>query len=236
MNASSLYSFQNRRFLIYSSIAIVALGAALGTCAFYFDPEISRTIRAYKLPGDIEKGVLLSEAFAHGTGVIAILLAMFLTGVPRYQVLQIAIITVGAGAIANGLKSCFTRIRPHAFDTADKGGELVGAFSEMGSGSFWNAAERSFPSGHSATAVAFALGLAYVFPRARWLFLFLALLACYQRIYVGAHFASDVLWGAAIAGAWTFCCIQMKFFRKWEQHEGTTATIPLPQSNDAHHG
>ena len=235
MNASSLASFRNRRFLIYSSAAIVALGATLGTCAFYFDPEISRTVRAFELPGDIEKGVLLSEAFAHGTGVIAILLALFLTGVPRYQVLQIAVITVGAGAIANGLKSLFTRIRPHAFDDADKGGELMGAFSEMGSGSFWNAAERSFPSGHSATAVAFALGLAYVFPKARWLFLFLALLACYQRIYVGAHFASDVLWGAAIAGAWALCCIQMKFFRKWELNEGTSANLPIPPSNNADH-
>jgi membrane-associated phospholipid phosphatase len=235
LNASSLYSFRNRRFLIYCSAAIVALGAALGTCAFYFDPEISRTIRAYELPGDIEKGVLLSEAFAHGTGVFAILLALFLTGVPRHQVLQIAVITVGAGAIANGLKSCFTRLRPHAFDAADKGGEIIGAFSEMGSGSFWNAAERSFPSGHSATAVAFALGLAYVFPKARWLFLVLALLACYQRIYVGAHFASDVLWGAAIAGTWTLCCIQMKFFRKWESLEEVATKIPLSKTTDVPH-
>lgn len=204
---------RSRRFALVGSLLFVLLGAGLGGIAFRYDPMLSEAIRGRELSGDLEKAVLLSEAFAHGSGVIVILLALMLCGIPKGRLLQILILAAGAGVTANLLKSLFTRVRPYAREALSVA-ENSTAFQEMASGSFWDASLRSFPSGHSATAVGFAIGLAYVFPRARWLFLALALAACYQRVYVGAHYPSDVLWGAVIAGIWGLCCLGSKWYTK----------------------
>lgn len=223
MSTLELSAIQTRRFAIYFSLVSMLLGASVGVLAFRFDPAISAAIRERDLSGDLEKAVLLSEAFAHGSGVLVILLALFLCGIPRGRLWQILILTVGAGVTANLLKSLFTRVRPYARETLAVV-ENSSAFQEMGSGSFWDASIRSFPSGHSATAVAFAIALSYVFPKARWLFVFVALLACYQRIYVGAHYPSDVLWGAAIAGVWGLCCLKSKWYTRL-QERGNVSSV-----------
>ncbi|MBM3968035.1 MAG: phosphatase PAP2 family protein, partial [Planctomycetes bacterium] len=58
---------------------------------------------------------------------------------------------------------------------------------------------RSFPSGHTATAVAMAIGLSYVYPRGRVVFFFMALLASFQRLMSGAHYLSDILASVAMS-------------------------------------
>lgn len=204
-------SVEPRRFAVFCSLASVLIGASMGGVAFRYDHALSEVIRGRELSGDLEKAILLSEAFAHGSGVLVILLALLLCGVSRGKLLQILMLTAGAGVTANLMKSLFTRVRPYAREALAVV-EDASAFQEMGSGSFWDASVRSFPSGHSATAVAFAIGLSYVFPKARWLFLALACAACFQRIYVGAHYPSDVLWGAVIAGVWGLCCLRSKWY------------------------
>jgi membrane-associated phospholipid phosphatase len=59
----------------------------------------------------------------------------------------------------------------------------------------------SFPSGHSVTAFASVVALAYFLPRWRWPLLALGCLVGLSRIIIGAHYPSDVLAGAAIG--WT---------------------------------
>ena len=66
----------------------------------------------------------------------------------------------------------------------------------------------SFPSGHTASAFAFAGVLAFYF-RNKWLSLPLFLYAClvgYSRIYIGDHFLDDVIWGAVIGLASAMVC------------------------------
>jgi undecaprenyl-diphosphatase len=57
----------------------------------------------------------------------------------------------------------------------------------------------SFPSGHSAAAMAVALGFAYGFPDLAALLVMLAVLVGLSRVVLGVHFPGDVLVGQLIA-------------------------------------
>lgn len=56
----------------------------------------------------------------------------------------------------------------------------------------------SMPSGHAMTAFAGAVVLAAVVPRARWALLGLAAGIGLSRVYLGVHYPSDVIAGAAL--------------------------------------
>ena len=60
---------------------------------------------------------------------------------------------------------------------------------------------RSFPSGHSATAFAFATGLGHVSPAAAVPLHALAALVAYSRVHTGVHYPADVLAGAVMGTA-----------------------------------
>jgi undecaprenyl-diphosphatase len=67
----------------------------------------------------------------------------------------------------------------------------------------------SFPAGHAATAFAGATVLSYVVPRAAPVLFVVAALIGFSRVYVGVHYPTDVLAGAAIGvavGALTVLC------------------------------
>jgi len=63
---------------------------------------------------------------------------------------------------------------------------------------------RSFPSGHAANNAAVATVLILFFPRWGWLYLPIALLISYSRIYTGSHWPLDVLAGIllGVLGGW----------------------------------
>ena len=56
----------------------------------------------------------------------------------------------------------------------------------------------SFPSGHAASAFAFATGVARVEPRAGVPLVALAAAVGYSRVHTGVHFPGDVIAGAAV--------------------------------------
>jgi membrane-associated phospholipid phosphatase len=60
---------------------------------------------------------------------------------------------------------------------------------------------RSFPSGHSAAAFAFATGVGHVSPAAAVPLRVLAALVAYSRVHTGVHYPGDVLAGGLMGSA-----------------------------------
>lgn len=90
-----------------------------------------------------------------------------------------------ADLVAIGLKPVFGRERPYA--TLPEADPLLR----------WDVSA-SLPSGHAATSAAGALVLAYLLGRFALPLAVLALAVGYSRLYIGVHYPSDLLAGAAI--------------------------------------
>ena len=60
---------------------------------------------------------------------------------------------------------------------------------------------RSFPSGHAASAFAFATGVGHVLPAAAAPLRALAALVGYSRVHTGVHYPGDVVAGALMGAA-----------------------------------
>jgi undecaprenyl-diphosphatase len=98
----------------------------------------------------------------------------------------IAAVSVGVGSLIVALmKETIDRPRPaHADPGIDT---VVGTPGSP-----------SFPSGHTATAFAAAAVVGAFYPRLRWPLYGLAALVGFSRIYLGVHFALDVVAGAIL--------------------------------------
>jgi membrane-associated phospholipid phosphatase len=200
--------------------ALAAIAAAL-LCplTMQFDAPLSGFLRSWDLPGDLEKAINLSEAFAHGFGVSIILLTVWIISVERRQAIAVAmLITLASGGLANGLKAAVVRVRPHSEGLEVMGQEVSGQNPTAVQRSFWDERQRSFPSGHTATAWGLAIGLGLVYSRGWIMFVLLASLASLQRMTSGAHYPSDVLAGMAIAFLCVVCMLSIPSIRRLLEH------------------
>ena len=182
-------------------MAIGALAACLaGLACTAWDVEISQFFTGIKVPGDLRKAISLSETFAHTSGTLVIFATLLWIDLKnRPKLYRAAIFTLICGVAANAAKIMIPRYRPHSLDESEI--EIVSSWQTWGipwTGSWSEEQLRSFPSGHSATAVAMAIGLAHVYPRGKWIFASLAVFACFQRLESSAHFLSDIMAGVAI--------------------------------------
>jgi len=161
------------------------------------DLQASIWARQKNFSGDLEKTIQLSEAFAHGSGVITIFLVLLCVDINnRKRLWNVAAYVLVVGVLANIAKYFLPRLRPNSgVEIIDIYSTWLPAFTGIGRRSL----ELSFPSGHSATTVALAIALTMIYPRGKWLFATLALMAIWQRVYSGAHYPSDCLAGAGIA-------------------------------------
>jgi len=227
----------NRRgdFLIRSPYGVALAFTLLAVLALPFDAPLARTFIEGDLPGDLVRIVYLSEIFAHGGGVILLLLTAFVLDVAnRRRLVRVGMSALCGGALANSVKMLVARTRPDDFNLnsnilASFEGWLP--FLGLPSAEEWDHSLQGFPSAHAATAVGFALGLAMVYPQGRRLFLAFAALASFQRMVSGSHFLSDVLVGAAlgIVGAAILRrgAFLGKYFDAWENKTSTPTTLPV---------
>jgi membrane-associated phospholipid phosphatase len=93
-----------------------------------------------------------------------------------------------AGLSVMLLKGAFDRARP---PLVDPGLDPVGAVP----------GSASFPSGHAATAFAAAVAVGMLYPRFRTPLLAVAATVALSRVYLGVHFATDVLAGSLLGAA-----------------------------------
>ena len=221
-------------------MAIGALAACLaGLACTAWDVETSRFFSDLKIPGDLRKAISLSETFAHTSGTLVIFATLLWIDIKnRRQIIRAGIFTLICGGVANAAKILIPRNRPHSLDEAET--EILSSWQTWGvpwTGSWHEEQFRSFPSGHSATAVALAIGLTQVYPRGKWIFATLALFACFQRLESSAHFLSDIMAGSAISmliSIWYW-----KPSRRWkrENHfeDSRSTTSATPSSIPADH-
>ena len=83
----------------------------------------------------------------------------------------------------------------------------------------------SFPSGHAASAVAGAIAASRVLPEARMLWMLLALLIAFSRIYVGVHFPLDVLVGTLVGSGCALFVLGGRHPATYNSHVGRV--LPL---------
>ncbi|MBN1588604.1 MAG: phosphatase PAP2 family protein [Pirellulales bacterium] len=167
-----------------------------GFASLAVDRPVSHWCQMGHMPGDLQAPIDWSEVFGHGVGVAILLLVVWtLDPARRWAVARLAAVAYGAGLTADLVKLIIARTRPRAFDFEQGIVESFGRLFPMGAG---GSDLQSIPSAHVATAMGLALGLTWLYPRGRWLFLVLVAMVATQRVSHGAHFFSDTFFGAAV--------------------------------------
>lgn len=191
------------------------LGIVLaGVAALVIDVPVSCWAVTRHYPGLVRELLQIMEIFGHGLGVLVlVVILLVLDRQHRWAVPRLLSAAWGAGLAAGGLKLLAGRTRPMFCNLLinDAGATFVSWLPLYGDGH----THQSFPSAHTATAVAFALMLSRLYPHGRWLFCTAALLVGVQRIQCGAHFLSDVVWGAAAGWLFLVLSFQVRPAARW---------------------
>lgn len=122
-----------------------------------------------------------------GVGFQVILVLVFLL-IPAIRATGIALAIVQASVttVIQILKATIARVRPY---DALAGIKVLKTEKDY-----------SFPSGHTAAAFATAITISRFFPEASFSCLGIAVLIGCSRLYIGAHYPSDVIAGSLISG------------------------------------
>jgi membrane-associated phospholipid phosphatase len=176
-------------------LGVTSLLVILGFASLVVDIPMARWAATDGVPEVIEDVVARTEAFAHGVGIVIVLLAVAVLDPRRRWALPRIILGVaGAGLLVNSLKLLVCRTRPQWLDLTDPAVQSFKGWLPLFT---VGSTDRSTPSAHTAAVIALAVVLSWLYPRGRWLFGSIAFLGAFERIVVGAHFTSDVFWGAA---------------------------------------
>jgi membrane-associated phospholipid phosphatase len=175
-------------------MSTVVLGILLAACAISMLIERSgvRTVLALDFKGDVKRETRWLAQYGQGacTLVVAALVWQIDSrGVPR--ALAILAGVFGTSIAAMIAKRLLSRVRP--------GREDAGRFL----GPHWSHANfrESFPSSHSACAIALSVILAGFYPAGTMVFWVLAIVCAALRYVMDAHWPSDVLGGVALGYA-----------------------------------
>ncbi|MCE9528831.1 MAG: phosphatase PAP2 family protein, partial [Planctomycetales bacterium] len=151
-----------KRLILPIALVILAVGA------FWLDLPIARYFANEPWRGDLNTTVRLCEAFGYGLTAALIVLAAAVLDPRGWRVLpRLALSTYGAGLVADAVKLFVGRHRPK--DVEHIATTALDTFTTWANHQHTHLTQ-SFPSAHPATATGLAMGLAYLYPRRRWLF------------------------------------------------------------------
>jgi membrane-associated phospholipid phosphatase len=175
------------------AIGIVIALAALSAIMMLLERRGLTTTLALEFKGDLKRETrLLAQYGQLVCTILTVILIYQLDQTRGRQICKALVLAVfGATFVATGLKRVLGRVRPRR----ENEGKFLG-FS-------WKHANyrESFPSSHSASAVAFSTVLALAYPQAAVTFWVLALICAGLRYLMDAHWPSDVLGGIALGYA-----------------------------------
>lgn len=79
----------------------------------------------------------------------------------------------------------------------------------------------SFPSSHATNNAAWAALFSVKFPRLKWVFIFIAGMVAYSRVYIGVHYPSDLIAGGLLGVACAFFVLflEKKFIELWNRRK-----------------
>lgn len=186
--------------LIASAIFLI-----LTLVALPFDLRLTGWIRSNHIRGDLERVIMLAEVFGYGWTALFVMITAAQIDQRGWRVVPRLFVTFASVGIAANICKVFfvARWRPNATfqpeHIRESFAQWLPWFDRAALPAPWNRELMSFPSGHTATAVALALSLSILYPRGTVWFCVLAFIAAFQRIESRAHYLSDTLAGAAVA-------------------------------------
>ncbi len=170
-------------------IAFVSMAVASGVLMAVERAGV-RTTLTLSFKGDVKRETRFIAQYGQAvcTAVAAVLVVQLDAGRGRRVVVPLVVAAVGVSVLCTVVKRLTGRVRP--------GREDAGRFL----GPTWKHANarESFPSSHSASAVALSAVLAAAYPPAAVTFWVLALLCAGLRYVLDAHWPSDVVGGVAL--------------------------------------
>lgn len=192
---------------------------AVGIVAFFIfhplDATVNGWLRGLSLAGDVRREWSALQQFGQGVSIAIIaIVIILLEPVRRTRLFDLALALVAVGITVTAMKWLIGRPRPtlndastflfpwntYPIDAPPPGGPIIHAhawdLSAPTHAQLW-----SMPSSHTAFAVVMALFLAVLYPKLRWLVVFLALTVGAGRLVFDAHWLTDVLAGATVAAA-----------------------------------
>ena len=187
----------------------IAIGVALlviGGVLSRFDVAIMKASDPSEWPGDLRRIIQFSELFAHGFGVLLVVIGIWQMAPRQRCYIPRLLACVGFPPVTAHLIKLFVwRRRPtsfldiHMVPHWPKSGDATWVSS--GSDMMFNVeyATQSFPSAHAALVCSLAIVLSFIFPKGRFLFVLVAVIASMQRFVFYAHWPSDVAVGASLA-------------------------------------
>ncbi len=178
----------------------------LGSLALLVDLPTSQWMHTRQGLKGLHQPLQIAEALGDGAGAAVIILTLFLINVERRrEIWRLAGAVLASGMVTNVIKMCVARFRPRSYP----GEGLLHVSSVFDTFHGWfpflqfdaavlGSKYQSFPSAHTATGFALAIGLSRMYGRAWWWFSFLAVMIALQRVETGAHYVSDTCFGAAV--------------------------------------